>query len=196
MSKKNIAIIIGLIVAIIVSPYSSFAKECEIIRDESLRLHIMANSDSDMDQRVKLLVRDEILKTDIFADINTKEQAINLANESKEQIKQIAKEVLRKNGFSYDVRVEVCEMFFETRYYENFTLPAGKYDAVRIILGEGNGKNWWCVLYPCICFSVCVEYNDEAKEIICNKDEYVIKFKSVEIYEKCKLFIENLLKKQ
>lgn len=131
------------------------------ISDGVVRLHIIANSDSDEDQNIKLLVRDEIIKRqrEIFCDGIPKE----LNEEQKTKIEQIAKEICGDTA-----KVERGRFYFPTKVYENITLPAGEYDAVRIVLGKGEGKNWWCVMYPPLCFtgSAVGEMDEDSMEML------------------------------
>ena len=116
-----------------------------------VRLHIIANSDSSTDQKVKLAVRDEVIEaqSELFPD-GVKRR---LTNKEKQNITSVALDVLEDYGVGYGARVETGKFYFPTKEYENITLPAGEYDAVRVILGEGRGKNWWCVMYPPLCFT-------------------------------------------
>jgi len=116
-----------------------------------VRLHIIAASDAECDQRIKLLVKDAIVSSqkEIFKDGVKK----TLNKEEKEKIKQTAENVLYEQGALYDASVETGKFYFPTKKYENITLPAGKYDAVRVVLGAGEGQNWWCVMYPPLCFN-------------------------------------------
>ncbi len=154
--------------------FASFAGACEDIEDKVLRLHILANSDSQADQELKLKVRDEVLKIspEIFGDSASKEEALQSAREKLPAIIKAAESVVRDEGYSYNVSAEVVNDKFNTRVYENFTLPAGDYDAVRITIGNGEGHNWWCVMYPAICLpSACgnelrEELNDNECDIV------------------------------
>ena len=116
-----------------------------------VRLHIIANSDEDADQNVKLAVRDALLEAqkDIFPDGIQKE----LSTEEKEKIVALSQKVLAENGMTYGAMAETGNWYFPTKKYGNITLPAGNYDGVRVILGEGQGRNWWCVMYPPLCFT-------------------------------------------
>ena len=136
------------------------------IKTDTLRLHIIANSDSDFDQKLKLKVRDRVLEYtgELFAEVSGKTEAEALAEYSSDEIKNIAEEVIVENGADYSVSVEITNMWFETRSYDGFTLPAGDYDAVRIIIGAGEGHNWWCVMYPPLCIPMASEITDD-KEI-------------------------------
>lgn len=120
------------------------------ISDGILRLHIIANSDADIDQTIKLTVRDEVISAqkDIFT--NGVKKVLN--KEEKEKILKITQKVLEENSVSYSAKIDMGEFYFPTKKYDNITLPAGRYRAVRIVLGEGEGKNWWCVMYPPLCF--------------------------------------------
>ncbi|MBE6893189.1 MAG: stage II sporulation protein R [Ruminococcaceae bacterium] len=146
-------LLIGLVFTLFSSGVNKTVAAGNEIRSETLRLHIIANSDSEEDQQLKLKVRDAVLEAtgELFAEVSGKTEAVAAAEYSSNDIKAIAEEVIVSEGFDYEVQVEVTEMWFETRSYEGFTLPAGDYDAVRIIIGEGEGKNWWCVMYPALC---------------------------------------------
>lgn len=121
------------------------------IADGIVRLHIVANSDSARDQEVKLAVRDAVIEASkkIFPDGIKKD----IKNKDKEALLYVAKDTLAKNGAHYDVAIITDNFYFPTKEYENITLPSGNYDAVKIVLGEGMGQNWWCVMYPPLCFS-------------------------------------------
>ncbi|MGE5508283.1 MAG: stage II sporulation protein R [Chitinophagales bacterium] len=123
-------------------------------RGNLIRLHIIANSDSLADQRVKLLVRDDLIKEAkaIFLAAKDAGRARRQVLENVASFRRIAERRLRAEGFAYPVRVEYGVFPFPDRTYGDLTLPAGKYNAVRVILGEGKGHNWWCVLFPPLCF--------------------------------------------
>ena len=159
------------------------------VRSETLRLHIIANSDSEADQNLKIKVRDAVLEAtgELFAEVSGKTEAVAAAEYSSDDIKAIAEKVITEEGFDYSVQVEVTEMWFETRSYEGFTLPAGDYDAVRIIIGAGEGKNWWCVMYPALCVpgaeaDVVEKYGENAAFLTGNG--YEIRFALIEWIER------------
>ena len=142
--RKTLTLSLGM--ALVFSVFlsmSGFDAKCQEIEREVLRLHIIANSDSEEDQALKLKVRDEILQLEaqLFQNAKTKEEAIETVNEHIEEIEAQAKKVIRENGFDYSVNAAITNSYFPTREYENFTLPAGKYDALRITIGEAFGKN-------------------------------------------------------
>jgi len=167
------------------------AEECEIY-DSTIRLHILADSDEEEDQRVKLLVRDAVLEHISKYGAKTKEEALLMIQSDTNDIISIAQRVLSENGMDKSVRIEIGKEEYPVRYYEDFSLPAGEYTSVRIIIGEGNGQNWWCVLFPPMCTSFAIESEDESYTSVgLSKDqydmitgahgEYKIKFKLLEI---------------
>ncbi len=169
---------------------TGFSGACQDIEDKVFRLHIIANSDSEEDQSLKLKVRDEITSytEGLFAECKTKEESIAVAEKNIDDIRSEAMRVIKKYGYNYKVDAYVTNMGFDTRVYDDFTLPAGRYDALRIVIGEGKGHNWWCVLYPAVCVPSAQDnigsvLNDSETEIVTDSDKYVVKFKIVEIFE-------------
>ncbi len=191
------ALLFGLIFTMVLS-LAKFDASCEDLRSNILRFHIIANSDSPQDQDVKLKIRDEVLNesTDIFKDTDTLELAQDSAEENLDTFVKIANRVLSENGFDYTATANIGECFFNTREYDTFTLPAGYYNSLNIILGEGKGHNWWCVIYPAVCVGSSgakleSAVNKKSSRIAEHPQKYKIKFKSVEIYEKIKKKIKN-----
>ena len=191
----KIKIILKLVAAALVMAFAfsvvSFAGACEDIESRVLRLHILANSDSESDQALKLKVRDAILKIspEIFGNTSSKQEAIKKAKTDLPKIIAEAERVIKAEGYNYSVRAEVVNDKFNTRVYENFTLPAGNYDAVRIIIGNGSGHNWWCVMFPALCLPSAEgnelqnEFPDAEKCIVDNNENskgYEIRFGVVE----------------
>ena len=132
------------------------------IYDSCVRLHVIANSDSQSDQELKLKVRDKLLETVSCYDADSKEEALNKLNEDKMSLETIAKEIVAENGYDYDVKIEIGLENYPRREYEDFSLPAGEYTSVRVIIGEGKGENWWCVLYPPLCTQAAISYDKDA----------------------------------
>ncbi len=157
--------IIGVFLAVVL-----ITGVCEQVQGEIasgvVRLHIIANSDTDVDQSIKLAVRDSVIAAQerIFPEGIPQK----LTYEQKELLAQTAEGVLRSRGVSYGVKIETGEFYFPTKKYENITLPAGDYSAVRIVLGEGVGQNWWCVMYPPLCFtdSALGEMGKKSRDIL------------------------------
>ena len=147
---------------------------------DTLRLHIRAESDSVADQSAKLHVRDAVLAyLDAACPAETKADALTWAAQHLFELQLTARHALAKLGIRTPVRVQLVNMYFPTRRYGSGTLPAGRYDAVRIELGTGAGRNWWCVLYPGLCRSACGSYAQPAEnDLVCG--EYILRFKVVE----------------
>jgi len=178
-----------------------FTAECEDIPNRLVRLHILANSDSEEDQSLKLKVRDYILSIsgDIFENADNKVEAEHIATTNVDKIVAQTQQYVYSLGYDYKVEGEMkYGMYFNTRDYDSFSLPAGNYDALRITIGEGNGHNWWCVMFPPMCFSMAEDaneldevLNDAQTEITENKDKYEYRFKIVEIYNDVKSFFTD-----
>lgn len=189
----RLALFCGLLCAIFVS-FAQFNAACDDLRTNVLRLHIIANSDSEPDQELKLKIRDKLLEDsgELFEESEDINSAVLKAEGSIEKIEQTANEVIKANGFLYSAKAEVADSYFETREYDDFTLPAGTYKSLIITLGEGEGKNWWCVVFPEICLPAATdrELGDVTRRqsayIAENPSRYKIAFKSVEIYEDIK----------
>lgn len=174
-----------------------FETECKEISNEVFRLHILANSDSDSDQQLKLKVRDRVLNytESLFKNAHSKQEAESVVSENLQDICNVALKEVRSNGYDYGVKAEITNMYFTTRYYDSYTLPSGMYDALRISIGSGEGKNWWCVMYPSVCISTEENQDKAAKEAlndnqydIVKNEKYEYKFKIVEIFEKIRSF--------
>ncbi len=190
--RIEISVAVSLAIAIALS-FFSFGADCKEIRNNVVRLHILANSDNDEDQTVKLLVRDALLKSGekLFSGAVTKDNAEEVLVEEKENLEAIADNVLRENGFEYKTYIYIVEEYFATREYEEFTMPAGRYLAVRVILGKGEGHNWWCVMYPPLCIPSAAADIDavlgkNGAKLIKSNPKYEIRFKAVELFEKLK----------
>lgn len=151
------------------------------ISDSVFRLHVIANSDSNEDQTLKYKVRDNLLNymNNICSNCSSKEEAINLVIKHQEKFKQIALETIKNEGYSYNVNIEIGNFEFPTKHYGDISLPAGYYDALRVKIGKASGRNWWCVMFPSLCF-IDVSSGivpDESKEDLQNtlsNEEYSI----------------------
>ena len=193
----NVALCFGLISAIFLS-LAVFDARCEDLRKNVLRLHIIANSDNADDQNLKLEIRDEILSqsTDLFDTATDIISAKIIAEQRLSEFKEIAEQVISDNGFDYTVSVKLDKNFFETRVYDDFTLPAGIYDSLLITIGEGKGKNWWCVIFPEICVSAASKgdltdtVSNESANVAKSQKRYKAEFKIVEVYQKIKKLIK------
>lgn len=134
------------------------------------RLHIIANSNSDEDQHLKLIVRDNIINymNTLISNSSTKDNIAFNISEHLEDFKNIALETIHKNGYNYDVNVSIGNFYFPTKYYGDISFPSGNYDALKIEIGESIGQNWWCVLFPPLCFvnSSSGVVPDDSKDIL------------------------------
>ena len=158
----------------------------EAVRAGTLRLHIRADSDSVLDQTCKLAVRDALLElTDrLCADAGSADEARAAAARGLPAYRLTARETLARLGVDRPVRVSLVNMYFDTTRYEGFTLPAGRYDAVRVDIGgpDSYGRNWWCVLYPGLCGTACGGYDDPAEtDLVCG--DYILRLRVVEWWQ-------------
>ncbi|WP_037324509.1 stage II sporulation protein R [Ruminococcus flavefaciens] len=157
----------GLILAILISNIGSFisdGRKLDELRGSVLRLHILANSDSEQDQRLKLMVRDKLLESGLFESAESLSQAEAIAEEKLDKITDIAERVLRENGCNHKVTAELADVDFGDRTYGDITMPAGRYRALRIKIGSAQGHNWWCVMYPPLCLPAACEAEDGVGE--------------------------------
>ncbi len=175
---------------------ASFASDCADVRRDVLRLHVVAASDSGLDQQLKLMVRDAVLERggEIFDGTVTADEAEKIIAPKTDELVKAAQEVLRANGCDFNVEVTVGEEYFATRCYEQFTMPAGVYKAVHVNIGPAEGKNWWCVMFPPLCLPSAFAdadafFDGDEMRVISASPEYEPRFKIVEIIEslKCRL---------
>lgn len=190
--KITISVALGVVMSIVVSVVS-FAVTCNNIRQDVLRLHVIAASDNEADQQLKLKVRDGVLLAgaEVFDGSVNVENAVQKLTPELKKIEHTAENIVKENGFEYDVSVTLSREFFATRTYESVTLPAGKYLAVRVVIDEGKGKNWWCVMFPALCLpaaTVKTELDDVLNEkevqLVSRNPKFEPRFKIVEIIEK------------
>lgn len=160
MKRKHIAIIylltlsIGTILSLYIPKNDVTANEAVVIPNDAIRLRILANSDREEDQSVKRLVRDEVNAeiTEWVSHLTSKQEAKKVIKEGLPELELIAQNVLKQENIQQSVEVEFGKVDFPTKLYGNFLYPAGEYEAILITLGEGTGANWWCVLFPPLCF--------------------------------------------
>ena len=177
MPKVNLMRVFGVICAaalVLVTAVSYISWQVNDIEDSVLRLHIVANSDSDEDQALKLKVRDEVVDRCgfLFENCVSAEQSIKTAADNIGFIKYVAEQVITENGYNYDADCQVTQCSFPTKQYERpgdsvVSLPRGEYNALNIKIGAAKGKNWWCVMYPPLCFDDGVaSVPDETDELL------------------------------
>ena len=199
MRKIVISLLFGLMFSMLIMAYADETQKS--IADSLVRLHIVANSDSQIDQSVKLLVRDAVIDelSPIISNASNPSHAQQIINDNLSLVEKAAQSVLKKNNLSYGATALCTISHFPTKQYENIILPAGNYNALKIILGNGDGQNWWCVMYPPLCFEGSIDgnMNSDAKTLLksnLDSDEYALicqnssipvkfKFKIFEIFD-------------
>jgi len=199
--KYSLILIILLSIYIFISAISYVTAVSNNLENSIFRLHVIANSDSDEDQKLKYIVRDKLIEymSNISSNAKNKEEAIEIAKEHSDNFYKIAKQTIEENGYNYNVNVEIGNFSFPTKTYGDISIPAGSYDALRVQIGESKGQNWWCVMFPPLCFvnvsSGIVpeeskeilesELSDEEYNIISNSDSnnFKFKFKIIELLQ-------------
>lgn len=199
--KKPIFITITAFVFFLIFSAYSYANSISSDLSKSVfRLHVIANSDSDEDQSLKLQVRDKLLDymNSITANVSSKDDAIKIAQDHQKDFQIIAEQTILNKGYSYPVTVEIGNYEFPTKHYGDITLPSGYYDALRVKIGDACGHNWWCVMFPPLCFVdvtsgiVPESSKDQLKENMSSEDYSIIssdnsltefKFKIVELFK-------------
>ncbi|MEL4105853.1 stage II sporulation protein R [Oscillospiraceae bacterium WX1] len=196
LKKWEIALIAALVITFLCG--AALSKEDADLSEKLIRLHVVANSDTDDDQALKLKVRDTILVSvaDLLDGVTDRDAAVKIIQEHLPEIITNAKQTVAVNGYSYDVTATIGLENFPTRVYDSFSLPAGTYMSLRVIIGAGAGHNWWCVIFPPLCTSAAVDFSkmtnltdDEIQLISSDKPEYVLKFKSIELINKIRAWL-------
>ena len=151
------------------------------LAEKVVRLHVLANSDSDEDQALKLKVRDAVLEqaTETLRGADSQAEASRRLTDILPELEETARAVITANGYDYGVRAELAETSFPTKEYDGFALPAGEYLALRVLIGEAAGQNWWCVLYPGLCRAACGGYAlPEENDLVCG--DYILRLRFVD----------------
>lgn len=207
MKKLKIILTLAILIGILIftCAYSYVSAISDNLYNSIFRLHVIANSDSEEDQNLKYIVRDNLLKymNDNCQNLNSKEEVIKYAKNHLDQIKQVAEDTIKENGFSYPVEVEIGNFEFPTKNYGDISFPSGFYDALRVKIGESSGRNWWCVMFPPLCFvdtttgivpdsskkALQENLSDENYMIVSESDNSSVafKFKILELFEKAGL---------
>lgn len=174
----------------------AFAYNCSRVRSDVLRMHVIANSDCSADQQLKLMVRDAVLErgAQLFDGTVTADEARRKIEPHKAELETAAREVIERAGYDYPVSVNVVNEYFATRCYGSLTMPAGRYTAVKVVIGEGAGRNWWCVMFPPLCLPAAQDrggnldafFDDGELKVVESSGRYEPRFKIVEIIEKLK----------
>ena len=194
MKRWSISMLLALTLTVLLT-LTGFDAHCDTIRTHVLRLHILANSDSDADQAMKLALRDRLLSEcgDLFAETADYDAALAQAQENLPALEAAARRELAELGCALPVTVRLAPADFDTRRYGDVTLPAGRYTALQVTIGKGEGHNWWCVCYPNLCIPAASQTKDvgralsgEDADIVTQSDRYILRFKIVEWYQALK----------
>ena len=188
----EIALMFGVLVAVVAGSW--LGQEQRELADSVIRFHVIANSDSDEDQALKLAVRDRVLARaeEIYPENATLSEAQAALEGHLNLLAAAGREVVEEQGYDYPVAAALEDCWFPTKEYEGFALPAGNYTALRVTIGEGKGQNWWCVAFPPLCLGAASETVDQATEagyftpdqgalVTGDGEGYVLKFKSMEL---------------
>ncbi len=200
IKKWEIALFIAIILSIFVGAASAERSE---LSENLIRLHVVANSDSDEDQNLKLAVRDAVLMkvSGLLDGCSDKALAEKIITGNTDILALCAEDVVRERGESYPVTAAIKQEVFPTVQYDTFALPAGKYTSLRVIIGEGGGHNWWCVVFPPLCLAAAEDIEsledsgisaETLKVISEDSEEYVVKFKLLEMFSKLSLWLESV----
>ena len=197
LKKWEVALLSGILVAALMGAYLD--REQAALADSVIRLHVIANSDSRADQELKYQVRDRILTeaAALYQPGDDLQQVRKSMEDNLTLLAQAGREVVEEQGYDYPVSAKLERTWFPTKKYTDFALPAGNYTALRIVVGEGKGENWWCVAFPPLCLGSVSETVDEAAAagnftpeqvslITGESGGYVVKFKAMELWEEFK----------
>lgn len=197
----EIALLIGL--AVFLASGGLALRAQDQLSERVVRLHVLANSDGEEDQALKLKVRDRVLAraTELLTQAGDRGEAETLLRSALPELEELAARELRASGCDYPVRAELTDTEFPTREYDGFTLPAGEYLALRVVIGQGAGRNWWCVVFPPLCTAASADVptaalaaglTEDQVRLITEEDRgYVLKFKAVEWWEELRARLEG-----
>lgn len=195
--SAELALLMGMAASVFCAGFIGFARDYDGITETVFRLHILANSDSEADQALKLKVRDAVLEENsyIFEGSSSAEEAAAEAEKHLDEIRKTAERVICESGADYPVKCEIARTSFDDRVYGTITMPAGEYSALRVTIGEAAGKNWWCVMFPPLCLPAVTNidealedcggvFTEEELDMLHNPENYECRFYFLELYEK------------
>ena len=199
---KRVEIVLMVAAALVLMSGALALQTQDQLADKVVRLHVLANSDSEEDQALKLRVRDRVLEraTELLEQSADRQEAEALLRGNLLELENLAAEEIAAEGYDYPVTAELTDTTFPTREYDGFTLPAGEYLALRIVIGEGAGQNWWCVVFPPLCTTASADVpasalaaglTQEDVNLITEEPGYVLKFKTVELWERLRAALEG-----
>jgi len=193
MKKSEISIIVGLLLAMVITFFTDVNTQAASIRQNTLRLHVIARDNTDINQEIKIRVKDTV--SSLCAELSCRAQnckeAVEITTANLQLIQDAANRKLQQLGADYTAQCSVEKFNFGTTEYDNFTMPRGEYTALTVRLGRAEGKNWWCVLYPGLCTSAGTQYSDDTSNTFIETDDFRIKFKAVEIWQDIKSIFDN-----
>ena len=189
LALAEAALLVGLAAALLWTAAADRSRQA--VSDKVVRLHVLANSDSAEDQALKLRVRDRVMErtTQWLQSAADRAEAEGLLRGGLLELEGIAAREIAEAGYDYPVTAQVADTTFPTKEYDGFALPAGEYLALRIVIGEGAGQNWWCVVFPPLCTTAASDVavtalaagmEPEDVQMILEEDGYVLRFKTVE----------------
>lgn len=200
LRRWELALLVGVAAALLAGVWLD--REQAALSDKVIRLHVIANSDTEADQALKLRVRDRILEeaAGYFQAGQTVEEAAAELTEYLPALAEAGAQVVREAGYDYPVSASLePNVWFPTKTYTDFSLPAGSYTALRIVIGEGEGRNWWCVVYPPLCTAAASDLSqtalgaglteDDLSLITGDGDGYVLRFRSLELWERLRQWL-------
>ena len=203
--KRFLVLIILFSIYVFICAFSYVNAVSANISSSVFRLHVIANSDSAEDQNLKYLVRDALIDymNSVSKNSNSKDEAISIAYQHKSDFYKIAKKIINDTGYDYNVNISIGNFTFPTKNYGDISLPAGYYDALKVEIGNASGQNWWCVMFPPLCFvdistGIVPEDSKETIKDSLHTEEYNLinnaqtadvkfKFKLLEFFQNIKL---------
>ena len=202
LKRWELALMFGILVAVVAGSW--LTREQQELADSVIRFHVIANSDTEEDQALKLAVRDRMLEEaeGLYPEGATLEQAQAALEGHLNTLAAAGRAVVEEQGYDYPVSARLEDCWFPTKEYEDFALPAGNYTALRVTIGEGKGQNWWCVAFPPLCLGAASETVDQALEagyftpdqgalVTGDGEQYVLKFKAMELLGEVQGFFES-----
>ena len=202
LKRWELALMFGILVAVVAGSW--LTREQQELADSMIRFHVIANSDTEEDQALKLAVRDRVLEEaeGLYPEGATLEQAQAALEGHLNTLAAAGRAVVEEQGYDYPVSARLEDCWFPTKEYEDFALPAGNYTALRVTIGEGKGQNWWCVAFPPLCLGAASETVDQALEagyftpdqgalVTGDGEQYVLKFKAMELLGEVQGFFKS-----
>ena len=198
----EIALIFGVVISMLAG--RGIAAQQEELADCMIRLHVVANSDSEEDQAEKLAVRDAVLElaAKYGEEVRSVSEMEQLLHRYIPELEEAGNQILKERGSPHSLRAAVADCYFPTKVYDGFALPAGEYTALRVVIGNGEGENWWCVAFPPLCVGACAEHIEQAIDaglftpqqgglITGEGPQYILKFRCMELLGQLKQYLRR-----